>query len=337
MQVALIVPGGLDARTGGSIYDRHIADGLRALGWTVDILGIDALASLADDSVAVVDGLAYGTAPQAIDQHAARLRLIALVHLPLGLEVGLEPAEADRLRALECRVLATVKHVVVTGERTVDWLGQQGVARSRIALVEPGTVRGARVRTRALGHFPDDPVRLLSVGAITAGKGHEAVVRALAPLRSLNWALACAGSVTRDPATAARVFGLIEEHRLVDRIALLGELDDAQLAAAYDGADVFVLATLRETYGMAVAEAIARGLPVVSTNTGAIPQVVGQGGILVAPGDDAALAAALARVVRDVSYRRQLAGAAWDQRERLPTWTTAARKMADVLEAVAYA
>lgn len=337
MQVAFIVPGGRDVRTGGSIYDRNIADGLRGLGWTVDISGIDALVSLADGSLAVVDGLAYATAPQAIDQHARRLRLIALVHLPLALEVGLEPGEADRLDAVERSVLAAVKHIVVTGERTVDWLEQLGVARRRIALVEPGTVRATRARRAEPGRSQAVTVRLLSVGAITAGKGHESLVRALAPLRNLDWALACAGSVTRDPATASRVFGLIEAHRLVDRIVLHGELDDAQLAAAYDAADVFVLATLRETYGMAVAEAIAHGLPVVSTHTGAIPDVVGPGGLLVAPGDEVALAAALDRVIRDVSCRRQLAAAAWEQRERLPTWTMAARKMADVLEAVAHA
>jgi glycosyltransferase involved in cell wall biosynthesis len=124
-----------------------------------------------------------------------------------------------------------------------------------------------------------------------------------------------------------------------DRVILVGALDAVALAACYDRADVFVLATLHETYCMAVAEALARGLPVISTTTGAIPDLVGVGerraGLLVPPGDGAALTAALARVLGDAPLRQRLAEGARRVREGLPTWDRAVGIMAAALEGVA--
>ena len=118
--------------------------------------------------------------------------------------------------------------------------------------------------------------------------------------------MTCAGSLERHPRTVARLRALLREQGLADRVSLVGELDAAALAACYDRADLFVLATLYETYGMAVAEALARGLPIVSTTTGAIPDIVGleeeeAAGLLVAPGDARAFGAALSRVLGDSS------------------------------------
>ncbi len=74
--------------------------------------------------------------------------------------------------------------------------------------------------------------------------------------------------------TVARVRAQVGEAGLEDRVSLVGDLGEAALAEQYDRADLFVLATLYEGYGMAVAEALARGLPVVSTATGAIADLV---------------------------------------------------------------
>jgi glycosyltransferase involved in cell wall biosynthesis len=117
------------------------------------------------------------------------------------------------------------------------------------------------------------------------------------------------------------------------RISLVGDLNAAALAACYDNADLFVLATLHETYGMAVAEALAHGLPVVSTATGAIPELVGdEAGLLVPAGDTAALTATLSQVLGDRHLRARLAEGARRVRDRLPTWEEAVGKMADALE-----
>jgi glycosyltransferase involved in cell wall biosynthesis len=151
-------------------------------------------------------------------------------------------------------------------------------------------------------------------------------------MSSRNWRLTCAGSPDRDPGTTERLRERLRAEGLGDRVWLGGEMNTATLAIHYDSADIFVLPTLYEGYGMAVAEALARGLPVVSTDTGAIGELVGdEAGILVPPGDVEALAAALAQIVGDTGTRERLEQGARRVRERLPTWEDAGCKMAEAL------
>jgi glycosyltransferase involved in cell wall biosynthesis len=288
--------------------------------------------------------------PDVVEREASRLRIAALVHLPLAANVTLAPEEATRLAAAERRALNAVALVVVTGTATLALLAGYHLPAEKIVVVEPGTERNAMSYAGRDAQRPgesDPPVRrgpsdpalrtslrpaLLTVATIHAGKGHELLVAALARLAHRSWELTCAGSLTRDPATVERVRTAVLDAGLADRVSLVGELDDEQLRHAYDRADVFVLATLQETYGMAVAEALAHGLPVIATTTGAIPQLVGHdAGILVAPGDEAALAEALDRVIGDVELRAQLAEGASRAAERLPTWEQAAQRMSDAL------
>ncbi len=153
-------------------------------------------------------------------------------------------------------------------------------------------------------------------------------MRALAEVPQRNWHLTCAGSIKRHPATVYQVRPAVSRSGLQDKVALLGEVDALTLDDYYDGADLFVLATLQETYGMAVAEALARGLPVVSTATGAIPELVGEeAGLLVPPGNIKALAEALARAIGDAGLRAQLAEGARRVRDRLPSWDHAFTNM----------
>jgi glycosyltransferase involved in cell wall biosynthesis len=202
-------------------------------------------------------------------------------------------------------------------------------------VVEPGTDEplprrhpaGMRSRPAA-----DRPLELLSVATLNPGKGHEILLQALATLATRPWHLTCAGSLTRHATTTDRVRAMIRRLGLEDRVSLRGELGAASLADCYHDADLFVLATLRETYGMAVAEALAYGLPVVSTTTGAIPALVGdEAGLLVTPGDVDALAGALARVTADGALRARLAAGARRAGARLRRWDQAVEEMAAAL------
>jgi glycosyltransferase involved in cell wall biosynthesis len=340
----LVVPGSIETRTGGSIYGRRMAGALGARGWTIDVAELDGafpqpgrtaldgagrvLAAIPDRSIVLVDGLAFGAMPSEVVREASRLRFAAIVHLPLAAEAGLDAATAARLEASETRALAAAALVIVTGESTMTAVERYGVARDRIVLVEPGTDRAPLAR-RGGG----SPLQLLSVATLNPGKGHDILIHALASLPQRDWHLTCAGSLDRHPPTVERLRAMICGEGLQDHVTLTGELDDASLAAAYDAADLFVLATRHETYGMAVAEALAHGLPVVSTTTGAIPDLVGDhAGLLVPPGDEAALAAALARVMSDSHLRDRLAEGARRTRDRLATWDDAAEKMAAALE-----
>jgi glycosyltransferase involved in cell wall biosynthesis len=342
--VVLIIPGRLDTRTGGYLYDRHVAEELRQRGWSVEVRQLDesfphptpealaraaeALAGLRDGAWLLIDGLALGAMPDIIEHEAARLRIAALVHLPLGADVSLEPPVARRLEAGERRALAAAALIIVTGAATIAILDRYHIARDRIVVVEPGTARAPLARGS-----PGSPVQLLSVATVNPNKGHEILLEALAAISDNDWHLTCAGSVIRHPPTADRVRATMRRLELEDHVALVGELDAAGLHECYDRADVFVLATRQETYGMAVAEALAHGLPVISTTTGAIPDLVGpDAGLLVPPGNVEALAAALARVIGDAPLRARLADGAKHVRERLRSWEQAVDEMITALE-----
>jgi glycosyltransferase involved in cell wall biosynthesis len=352
--LVVVIPGDLDTRTGGYGYDRRIIAGLRQLGWSVEVVQLAdsfpfptaaaraeaarAFASMPDGALALVDGLAYGALPDEAERHAGRLRIAALVHHPLAAESGLDRSAAGRLEHSERRALAAARAVVVTSRATASALGHYGVSPDRIAVVEPGTDPAPLARGSGSG------ISLLCVATLTVRKGHEILLRSLASLADRPWRLTCAGSGDRDQQTASRVRDLIRSLGLSGRVTLVGDLDAARLAVEYDRADVFVLPTLYEGYGMAVAEALARGLPVVSTATGGIPDLIARAdeppehcssspaGFAVTPGDVAAFTEALARVLDDGALRARLAAGARAVRDRLPTWGRASLSMARVLE-----
>ncbi|MGD9902160.1 MAG: glycosyltransferase family 4 protein [Vicinamibacterales bacterium] len=349
--LSFVVPGSLDTPTGGYAYDRRIVEGLRDRGWRVTVRELagdypmpDAaararaaalFATLDDGALVVADGLALGALPDETAPHAARLRLVALVHHPLGLETGLPAEVAAALVASERAALAMARAVVVTSPATAAGLDAFGVPADCVTVVEPGTdpAPPARGTRRA---DPHAEVHLLCVASLVPRKGHQLLVEALHALRERRWRLTCIGSLTLHPETAAGIRALAAARGLADRIAFTGALHGAALAAAYHAADAFVLPSHYEGYGMAVAEAVARGLPVVATRTGAAPALVDDAsGVLVAPGDLDGFTAALDRVVADDVYRDALAAGAARRAALLPTWPDAAAAFADALQRVA--
>ncbi|HEX3646238.1 MAG TPA: glycosyltransferase family 4 protein [Vicinamibacterales bacterium] len=343
----VLVPGDLHTRTGGYGYDRQIIAGLRDRGWAVNVLRLDdsfpmptpaarthaaqMLAAIPAGSTVLVDGLALGALPEEVEREAGRLRIVALVHHPLAAETGIDPAAAAILGISEPRALAAARAVVVTSHATAARLAGDGVTADRITVVEPGTDAAPLARGSGVSHQPSE-VALLCVATLTPRKGHALLLSALGSIPQRDWRLTCAGSLSRDPETVARVRAQIRDLGLEDRVTLLGDLDQPALAAQYDRADLFVLATLYEGYGMAVAEALARGLPVLSTATGAIQDLVGNAGIIVSPGDLPALTAALSSAIGDPTLRATLRANASCRRRRLPTWDAAVAAMARTLE-----
>lgn len=344
-RVVFAVPGSLDTPTGGYAYDKRIMAELRQLGWDVECLDIgdgfpspdettrsaarSLLLNVPDGQPIVIDGLALGVLPDIAAEVASRHPLLGLVHHPLALEWGLPAERVDALRRGERAALAAVREVVVTSPATARLVASDyGVPARRITVAKPGNDPAPRARG-----CRDGVLHLLTVGAVTPRKGFDALVAALATLAELPWRLTIAGDLTRDPNEAARLQANISEHKLSDRIAVLGEVSSERLATLYDAADVFVLASRFEGYGMAYSEALARGLPVIGTNAGAIPDTVPQAaGLLVTPGDAAELAAALRQVITDTELRRRLADGAWASAEKLPTWQQSAAVFAAALE-----
>lgn len=338
------IPGDLETPTGGYVYARRLMNELPAAGWcprllplpagfpqaSPDELGcsLRALESLPPSALVLVDGLAFGTLPRDWLDRVGH-RWVALVHHPLALETGLSPDVAASLRASEREALGAARAVVATSEHTAGTLAEDfDVAAERIHVAVPGTDRAKRAKGG--GAVPC----LLSVATVTRRKAHDALVRALFLLRDLPWRCRIVGSLEREPATAAEVAALIQASGLEGRVTLEGEIAAEDLKAAYRMADLFVLPSRHEGYGMAFAEAMAHGLPVIACTIGAVPQTVPpDAGLLVAPDDVEALAVALRRAITDEGLRRRLADAAWTHSRTLPTWADTARDVADALTA----
>jgi glycosyltransferase involved in cell wall biosynthesis len=335
--VAFAVPGELTIPTGGYAYDRRITTELRALGWQVDVLNLGEgfprpsaqaraaarkrLAAQPTGRPIVVDGLAFGALPEvASDLHASH-HLIALVHHPLALETGLSPDDADVLRASERRALADARRVIVTSASTAQILkSDYNVPADRVTVVRPGNDRVVPARGTLGGE-----ISLLAVGAVVPRKGYDLLIAALASLRELPWHLTIVGDLLRDAGTAARLDSEVARLTLNDRIVFTGAVSSEHLAALYASADVFVLASRFEGYGMAFAEAIAHGLPVVGTTAGAIADTVpASASILVPPDDVGALSQVLRQVIGDSVLRQRLATSARAFATELPTWRQSA-------------
>lgn len=345
---SFLFPGELDTRTGGYTYDRRIIAGLRALGWTVQPQSLgagfptpdaaalakarQAVEALPDGTLAVVDGLAFGVLGELAHAHATRLRWVALVHHPLALESGLGEAQRHALHASERQALKAARRVLVTSPFTArNLVAEFAVPDSQIRVVEPGT----EPAPLAQGSAPGQGLNLLCVATITPRKGHALLVEALSGLKHVPWTLHCAGSLTMDSACTDALREAVRRHGLEHRVLLHGEQDEAGLRDLYAAADAFVLPSFHEGYGMALAEAIAHGLPVISTRAGAIVDTVpASAGLLVPPGDVPALRSALQRLLVDAPWREGLRQGALAARAALPTWETSSARFADALLAL---
>jgi glycosyltransferase involved in cell wall biosynthesis len=340
-EIAFAIPGDLNTRTGGYGYDRRLIEGLRDRGLVISHLAwpggfpyptpaelADAAASLAsrpDGGIVIIDGLAFGAMPTVAAAEGERLQLVALVHHPLALE----PMSPAAFIASEREALRHARAVIATSESTAETLrAVYGVFADRLIVAPPGT---DPVPLAARG---GDPPQILSVGSVTPRKGHATLVSALAAITDVAWRCTIAGSLDRAPETVAALRAQIGEAGLQARITLTGEVED--ISQLYADADLFVLASLHEGYGMAFAEALAHGLPVIGTLAGAIPSVVpAEAGALVLPDDAVALAAALRQLLANPAAREQAAAAARRAALALPSWEVAVDAVVALLRRLA--
>jgi len=336
-----VIPGDINTLTGGYGYDRRLLAGLQARGLNIRHLALPAgfpapdaharaataalLSSLPDSSVVLFDGLAFGVLAAEIAVHARRLRFIALCHHPLALETGLSAADSQRLHAQEKCALAFARAIVVTSAGTAQILiNQFGQRKDCITVALPGTDR------HGFADCTGTPPQLLTVATLTRRKAHDVLIAALSGLRELPWQARFVGGGEFDPAWTAHLHSLVAQHDLRHRITFVGALRD--LRDEYRNADVFVLPSLFEGYGMVFAEALAFGLPVVAARAGAVPDVVPAGaGLLVEPGSVDALQATLRSVLTDTALRQQLQQGARAAAARLPTWEQAAHAVHKVI------
>ncbi|MFE0037641.1 glycosyltransferase family 4 protein [Streptomyces sp. NPDC059015] len=365
--VRFVMPGGVDdpaAPSGGNVYDRRVCRELPRIGWQVHEHAVAGewprpgagprselarvLRESPDGSLVLLDGLVACGVPDLVVPEAERLRLAVLVHLPLGDETGLAPAVAAELDAAERMTLRSAAVVVAPSEwaagRLVEHHGlhpdrvHAAAPGADVAPLAPGTATGAPVLP-GRGAAPDAVgPRLLCVASVTPRKGQHLLVEALASVAGLPWTCELVGGTGHDPGYVARLRELIAKHGLEGRVRLAGPRSGPDLNASYAAADLLVLASHTETYGMVVTEALARGVPVLATAAGGLPEAVGQApdgsvpGALVPPGDPAALAEALRRWLSEPGERHRSKTAARRRRTALAGWEATSRSLAKALE-----
>ncbi|MEM7416514.1 MAG: glycosyltransferase family 4 protein [Gemmatimonadota bacterium] len=340
----LIVPGALEQRTGGYLYNARMVRGLRDLDWSVSVHELNgsfpdadqdaeeamqsALASIPEGQTVVIDGLAMGGLPGPICDHSDRLRVISLVHHPLAEETGISTEHQRRFRASERAAVGCCAGVIVTSDFTAAALRDFEVPEDRLEVVRPGT---SPVPV-AEGPGAGQPPALLCVASVTPRKGHDVLIRAMELVRDVPWTCVCVGSLDRASDFTQAVREQIRAAGLDGRVELTGEVSDGGLRALYHASSIFVLASHYEGYGMAIAEAVASGLPVVSTDGGAIPFTApADAAVLVPPGDAEAFAEALREVLTDDARRAELATAARRHADTLPSWDASARAFTDAI------
>jgi glycosyltransferase involved in cell wall biosynthesis len=348
--VHAVVPDDVDdprRPSGGNAYDRRLLRELGGLRWCVrehrargawpDAEGLDrarlaeTLAEVPSGRTVLVDGLVASSVPEVLAPERDRLRLVVLLHVPLP---ALRPGDGTAARRERCALAAAAAVVTTSAWTRRHVLRRYGHDPDRVFVAEPGVDLG----TPATGS--EDGGRLLCVGAVTPEKGHDVLLAALAEVRDLDWSVLCIGPVGRDPGFVARLEQRLHAEGLQDRVSLAGPRAHDEVRAACTVADLLVAPSRVESYGMAVSEALAHGLPVVASAVGGLPDTVGRSGdgrvpgALVPPADPGALAEALRRWLTDPGWRRQLRAAALERGARLTGWQRTGRQVSWVLEHV---
>ncbi|HJZ38632.1 MAG TPA: glycosyltransferase family 4 protein [Solirubrobacterales bacterium] len=347
--VYVVVPDGIDdpARpSGGNTYDRHLLGELGSQGWSAQERAVagfwdrpdaasfaaleETMRQIPDDAVVLLDGLIASTAPEVLVPQASRLRLIVLVHMPLGHRPADDDAAQREREVLEAAA-ATVTTSVWARRRLIELYD---LPADRVHVAEPGTEAAETASGSEAGEA------LLCVGAVTFEKGHDILLEALGSIAALPWHCTCVGSLDRDPAFVESLRRRRLDAGLGERMSFVGQLSGPDLDHAYASADLLVHASRAETYGLVVTEALARGLPVIAADVGGVVEALGEAadgtrpGLLVAPEDPAALTDALSAWLEDAELRARLRRAAGQRRESLPPWSMTASEVSKVLAEV---
>lgn len=329
--VWFVVPEGVDDPdrvSGGNVYDRRVGAELSGLGWDVRTLaagipvttsGRDPFERIPDGALVLVDGLVAVEATSALEAAAGRLRVVVLVHMAAEAFADADPRVVEGER----RALALARRVIVASEWLRDELEDRGLSTpERLVVATPGSDEAAPAAgTRAGGS-------LLCVGVVAPHKGQDTLVEALAALGpDPLWTCTFAGSVETDHGFAARVAACADQAGLSARITWAGVLNAPELDDAYSRADVLIAPSRTESYGIAVGDALRRGIPVIASRVGGIAESAHpeDAAILVPPQDPRALGEALRQWIEDPALRARMSDAARRAAPIRKRWSDTAR------------
>lgn len=341
-EAVFAIPEDADAETASYLYDQRILDLLPSFGVNTTMLRLPAsnlnpspqeaeeafhaLEQTPVDKTLLIDGGAFTLLP---GEKLARLehRIVALVHHSLSHEPDLSDEDREKLRANERAIFTRAAHIIATNTTTANVLASEfSIPEHRLTIAEPGTEPALRASGTGT------PLQLLCVGSVESDKGYDTLLRALEPLSIFDWRLTIIGALDRDTGAVNSIQELLATTGLDDRVELPGVVVRATLELLYDSTDVFIMPTQCEGDSRVLADAMARGLPIICTSGNGVTDIVpDSAAIKVAPGDKTALSPALEKVLTDRKLRTQLADAAWEAGRLLPTWAETARRIAAVI------
>ena len=336
---------GLVKLTGGILYDRNVGLAFRRSGWRVDFFDLETLPRHAKmlkypacrlilnrtcrDFDVLVSDLGNSALTLRLQRAAGRsgaLTVLICHHFRAHLERSLPRRLLYGFT--EKRITSEADILVANSPHTARKLVEMGRIPADIVLAPPGLSIHRAEKPR----FRDNPSSILMVGSIEPRKGVVESVRALAASGLEHAVLTIAGE-PGPPEYLLELRGCIESLGLDNRVRLVGRLGDEGLRRAYSEADAFMLLSRWEGYGMAIAEAMASGLPVISTTAGAIPDLVDDGisGLLVNTGDWATAGERLRSLFSDRSLRMNIAQGALDRAAGFPTWEESTGRIFDAV------
>jgi glycosyltransferase involved in cell wall biosynthesis len=343
MNSHFLIPGEFSKLTGGYVYDRYITAGLIKKGHNVTIhqleedfpfpgeKSIDQCAEIfrqipAGEPV-IIDSLAFGPMYPVLSGDHGKHPIVALMHLPLTLNPGYSSHQKNQLKQMEKSAFPLANKIVVTSEYTARMVSQLGVSFSDIEVIIPGV--------EAIGpkpSYPSNPRRLLCVASYLPSKGQDILIKALSPLISKDWILDCYGQQDLDRDYVTSLFSLVRDNNLNDRVFIHGPASGEELSAAYLDAELFILPSVFETYGMVLTEALAHGVPVITTTGGGIPETVPPSmGKFFNPGDVYALHSILESLLENSVLYGKLTGEAAKYHIQAHSWKKSIKAFENLL------
>ena len=360
MRLLFVIYGSLRQISGGYLYDRKVVEFSKERGVEVDCLELPRCAYLlcpfhffysplrrlfgrspsGDYDCIIIDELTHPSVflPLSRRRRPGTPVVVLLHHLKIQERIGFFLKVVARW--MERSLLRNCDRIIVNSRTTRDSVGELIHSIEGIDICPPGSdtlvlnpeaeetrsgepARAARQR----------PVRLLITGNIIPRKGHDLLIRMLADLADLNWELRVVGAAV-DPGYKRRVDRLVRRYDLVDRVCYTGVLSGGDLSREYLEADVFVFPSRYEGFGISLAEAIRAGLAFIAFSSGAIPEVSGGRGLLIAEGDLESFQRQLERLISDSEFREQNAGISRSLAADLPTWDETGERFLRAIEQI---
>ncbi|MEZ2390406.1 glycosyltransferase family 4 protein [bacterium RCC_150] len=346
--IRFLVPGNINYGSGGNNYNAKLAEHLTALGASVEIREVDGdwpvgqpadrrrLAKELDGAPTVlIDGLMAWGAPEEIAK-ANREGTSAwiLSHMALPEHPDLEAGTLDAAAGVICT--SSYAAAELMQRHAHAFRPQTDFGHAAAGRHEPGPLVALPGTERADIASGSEPPHIIVVAALLPHKAQMLVVEALGMVRDLPWTAALVGTAEPDPDYAAEVRAAVVDSGLEQRIALTGELSGKPLEEQWHAADLSILVSTKESFGMVVTESLAHGVPViVRQGTGAVEALGewGAGSALELGTDPKPLADALRAWLRDGGLREEWRSGALKARENLRGWQSTAATVLDALRA----